>query len=78
MCIRDRNKGVIGAFVGGAVSGAITAATGNLALGSFAGAAVESAINEVTSYVPPAARINGYQSVKKVTPRNIGRSVRCV
>lgn len=69
------NSGVIGAIAGGAVFGAITAATGNLAAGAFAGAAVESAFNEVTSYVPYAAQANGNRTVKKVTPRNIGRSV---
>ena len=72
------NKGVVGAVVGGIVSGAITAATGNLVAGAFAGAAVESALNEVTSYVPRAAQMNGYQTVKRVTPRNIARSVATV
>lgn len=69
------HKGVLGAVAGGVVFGAIAAATGNLAAGAFGGAAAESAFNEVTSYIPYVAQANGNRTTKKVTPRNIGRSV---
>ena len=42
--------GVIGATVGGAVSGAIVATTGNTALASYASSAASSATEEIISY----------------------------
>ena len=67
------SKGVLGAFAGGAVSGAIVAATGNAYAAAFAGAAVESAVNEVTSYTSWSG-FNNDAEKKQVTAKNVAES----
>lgn len=79
------NDGIIGAFIGGAVAGAIVAATGGTALATsggiisaFAGAASESIANEIASYIPGVSKGNGQTKTKKVTKDNTNKSVSTV
>ena len=68
------NQGVIGAIAGGAVYGAVIASTGNIAAAAFSSAAVETTVNEITSYCPVIADING-TSQKDLTVENVTQSV---
>ena len=61
---RPLQEGVIGAAVGGAVSGAITATTGNTALASYAGTAAGSATEEIISYTRGEKELN-WDNVKQ-------------
>jgi len=69
------NNGVLGAFAGGAVAGAIIAATGDPVVASYTGALVESTVNEVTSYHAGASKLNGQSKAKKATNINISNSI---
>ena len=68
------NQGVIGAIAGGAVYGAVIASTGNITAAAFSSAAVETAVNEISSYCPVIADING-TSQKDLTFENVTQSV---
>ena len=70
-CGNKWNDGVIGAAIGGAVYGGVLASTGNILAAGYASAAAESLTNQVLSYVPVAAQINGQVSTKKVTKSNV-------
>ncbi len=65
-------EGIAGAAFGGAISGAIISATGNIALGSFVGAATESLTNQVISYTKKS-KMSGSKR-KTVTKNNIVNS----
>ncbi len=70
------NEGIIGAVIGGAVSGGILAATGSITAAGFVGAAVESVLNEVLSYIPTISKYNGNSSTQKLSKENILNSTK--
>ena len=79
------NNGLLGAFIGGAVSGAIITATGGTALATFgtyiagtAGAAAGSLTNELTSYNSVLSNINGQGQAKDASMYNLIESTKTV
>ena len=68
-------KGIIGAVVGGGVSGAISAAGGPGVASSYAGTGATYLVNEICSYIPGVAKINGNETHKELTNENISNSL---
>jgi len=77
---QEWNNGIIGAVVGGAVAGAIIAATGGAGafsiIAAYSGATSESVVNQTLSYTS-LAKVNGLQQVA-VTKKNVVTSVKTV
>ena len=69
------NKDVIGAFIGGGVSGAISAAGGPSIASTYAGTGATYLANEICSYIPVISKWNGNETTKKVTKENIKDSL---
>ena len=74
-CGNKWNDGVIGAAIGGAVYGGVLASTGNILAAGYASAAAESLTNQVLSYIPKFAQINGQEATKTVTTANVTSSI---
>ena len=72
------NKGAIGAFVGGAVFGAVMAATGNVVAAGLSSAAAESAVNEACSYSKLGNKMNGGNGVRELNSANLNESAKKV
>jgi RHS repeat-associated protein len=72
------NKGVIGAVVGGAVFGAVMAATGNVVAADLSSAAAELAVNEACSYNKVTGKWNGESGVRELNKANVKESAKKV
>ena len=72
------NEGVFGAFVGGAVYGAMAVYTGNIWGAGYTSAEAESLTNEVLSYIPGIAQLNGQSTTKELTLENISDSLKTI
>ena len=69
------NSGILGAVAGGFTYGFVSVATlGNTVVAAYASAAVESAVNNIASYIPKVAQLNGEKETRTLTSKNVLKS----